>query len=124
MNEEIKSILKMVESGKISAEEGQKLIESIGKKDSEVTTNYVPSTKKFIHIQVLDDDDDTKVNINFPLNLARTMLKLGTIKNQIKVNANDIDIDFDEIIRLIEDNAEGEIVNIESDSAKVRIWID
>lgn len=124
MNEELKSILKMIESGKISAEDGAKLIDSLGKKE-EVVTNLVPNSKKFIRIAIYDnDEDETKVNINFPLNLAKTMLKSPLVKNQFSVNASDINIDFDEIIRQIEDNTEGELVNIESNNTKVRIWID
>ncbi len=127
MNEEIKSILKMVESGKISVEEGEKLIASIGKESP--VLNHTPKTKKFIRIEIYSKEDDfekeeTKAKINIPLNLARTMLNMNLIKNQISVNASDIKIDFDEIIRLIENDADGELVNIESSTARVRIWID
>jgi len=127
MNEEMNKILKMIESGKISVEDGEKLISSLGKEDSSVN-NYSPSTKKFIRIEVYskdsDEEEETKVKINIPLNLARTMLRMNLIKNQISLNASDINIDFDEVISLIENDAMGEIVNIESGTARVRIWIE
>src|SRR5690554_3187150 len=120
MNEEIMKILKMVESGKITSDEGEKLISSLGK--DEVITNNPISNKKFIRIEVYDmDKEETKVNINIPLKLAKTMLKMNSITNQISLNASDINIDFDEIIKLIEGDASGELVNIESGSSKVRI---
>lgn len=124
MNEEVKSILKMVESGKISVEEGEKLISSLNNKTT-LVQNYTPQNKKFIRIEVYsNEEDETKVKVNFPLNLAKSMLKLNSIRSQITLNADDINIDFDEIIRLIENDATGELVNIESNSTKVRIWID
>lgn len=128
MNDEVKRILNMVESGKISVEDGEKLISSLGKETS-VTSNYSPSNKKFIKVEVYNKDDDgdeeeTKVKINIPLNLAKTMLRMNLIKNQISLNADDITIDFEEIISLIENDIDGELVNIESSTARVRIWIE
>ncbi len=128
MNEEIKAILKMVESGKISAEEGEKLISSLGKKKG-IDTTHIITTKKWVRIEVYskdeeEDKEDTKVKINVPLNLAKTMLRMNSIKNQISLNADDITIDFDEVIKLIEQDASGELVNIESGSTRVRIWIE
>ncbi|QVK18124.1 hypothetical protein KHQ81_15065 [Mycoplasmatota bacterium] len=128
MNDEVKKILNMVESGKISVEDGEKLISSLGNETTAVK-NYSPSTKKFIKVEVYNKDDDineeeTKVKINIPLNLAKTMLRMNSIKNQISLNADDITIDFDEIISLLENDVDGELVNIESNTARVRIWIE
>ncbi|MDF2699860.1 MAG: hypothetical protein K0Q49_1416 [Haloplasmataceae bacterium] len=123
MNEEIKTILKMVESGKITAEEGEKLITSIDNKN--VKTISTPTGKKFLKIEVYSNDEEkTKVKVNIPLNLAKAVLKMESVKNQINVNADGIDIDFNEIISLIESDADGELVNVESDTTKVRIWIE
>ncbi len=127
MSEEIKTILRMVESGKITAEEGEKLMANLGK-DTNVVSNHSPNTKKFIRIEVYskdnDDNEETKVKVNIPLNLAKTMLRMNSIKNQISINAHDINIDFDEIINLIENDANGELVNVESKTARVRIWVE
>lgn len=125
MNDEVKTILKMVESGKISVEEGEKLISSLGKDQTTEAASYVPNNKKFLRVEVYsNEEEETKVKINIPLNLAKTVLKMNSIKNQISVNASDIELNFDEIIQLIENNAEGELINIESGKTKVRIWID
>lgn len=127
MNNEIKSILNMVASGKITADEGEQLIDSLNKNQEKVETILQkPIGKKFLHIEVLstEDDDDAKVKVNIPLALAKTVLKMGNIQNQITMNAPDIELNLDQIIEMIEDHTMGELVNIESGNSKVRIWID
>lgn len=123
MKEEIKTILKMIEEGKISAEEGGQLIDQL-QQTEEIKPVQTTQKSQFIHIEVKDDEENQVVKVNVPIILARTILKMGYVNQQISLHAPGIDIDFDEIIRMIESDAFGELVNVEAEGHKVRIWID
>lgn len=124
MREEIKSILKMIEEGKITAEEGSQLIEQLSQPDEKSAPMISTKKSQFIHIEVKDYEDKQVVKVNFPIALAKSILNLGYINKQISLHAPGIDIDFDEIIRMIESDAQGELINVEAEDNKVRIWID
>lgn len=122
MSEDIKQILDMVKEGHISVEEGEKLINSIG----EVKDVGTVITDKFLKVEVQSfDEDEAKVKVNLPLNIAKTVLKLGFIQSKIESHAGDgVSIDMDEINRLIDIDYTGDIVNVDAKEAKVRVWIE
>ena len=65
-------ILKMVQEGKVSPEEGEDLIKALG--ETEVL-EYTPSKNpKFLKIRVRQGDK-TKVNVTIPMSLAKLGLK-------------------------------------------------
>lgn len=127
MNEELVKILKMVENKIITAEEGQKLIQamdSANKKVSQATQSFLG---KFLHIDVesLEDGEEEVVEINVPLNIAKSFLKMGFIQKQINDKAgSEVNLDLDEIMRLIDLDFVGDLVMIDTKDAKIRIWID
>lgn len=124
MREEIKSILKMIEEGNITAEEGAELINQLQSTNVEVIDSQKQTKSQFIHIEVQDENAKQLVKVNVPLALAKTVLKIGAVEKQISMHAPGIELDFEEIIKMIESDVQGEIVNIESDQHTVRIWID
>lgn len=118
MNEEITKVLRMVEEGKIDSEEGAELINLIKEKDSTSfeTSNY---SKKFIRIKVLQDDIP-KVNITIPLKLIQVLLNIGkgiasTVPDAEKYLK---DVDLDVITEAIEQQIEGNIVDLETEEGE------
>ena len=68
MSTEKLQILNMVKDGKISAEEGVKLLEAL--EDTPNTTkalSYSGSNANLLKIKVFDPDDNTKVNVTLPI---------------------------------------------------------
>lgn len=127
MNEELVKILKMVENKIITAEEGQKLIQAMDSANKKVSQVTQSSLGKFLHIDVesLEDGDEEVVEINFPLNIAKSFLKMGFIQKQINDKAgSEVNLDLDEIMRLIDLEFVGDLVMIDTKDAKIRIWID
>jgi len=126
MSEEKRIILEMVKDGKISVDEAEQLLdkaepgESIG--DTEVAKK--PSSRKFLRIRVTEEDQE-KVNIKIPMALAKVGLKFIP-KNKMKVNGEEIN--SDQIMEMINEGAEGEIVNIDASdkgkNVKITIFID
>ena len=82
---------------------------------------------RFLHIDVesLEKGDEEVVEINIPLNVAKSFLKLGFVQNQINEKVGtDVAVDIDEITRLIDLDFVGDLVMVDTKDAKVRIWID
>ncbi len=106
------------------------LDELLGKeKHSTVLTNK-PNKKDFdsmiLKITILDVKDGDKVNINLPLALVRVFTNQeGDKVNILNGNKALENIDFKQIIELVENGVVGELVNIESgDGDTIRIYVE
>lgn len=121
------TILKMVEEGKISVEEASKLLQSIENKSQELSlvTKSTERTAKWIKIKVIDDKG-TKVNVNLPIALVDVAFKIAKASDSnFDVKLGNVNVDIDAIINMIQEGAEGKIVDIDSsDGTKVEIVIE
>lgn len=127
MNEEVIKILKMIENKTITAEEGQKLIQAMESANKKAIQASKTSLGRFLHIDVesLDGGNEETVEVNIPLNVAKSFLKMGFIQKQINDAAgSEVNLDLEEIFRLIELDFVGDLVMVDTKDAKVRIWID
>ena len=73
----------------------------------------------------VDTADGDKVTVNLPMKLVKLGILMGTKMPQ--VNGNDAlkDIDFEEIIKLVDEGLVGEIVTVESaDGSHVRVFVE
>lgn len=120
--EEKLQILKMIEEGKITHEEGLELLNAIEEKDKEFNT---PNTK-WLKIRVYDPYDKTKVNVNIPIALVDVGLKFATKFSPELKNSNLEDIDLEEVIQIIKSGAQGKIVDVtnEKNGEKVEIFVE
>lgn len=126
MKEEIKQILKMVEDKKISAEEAEKLIESIdeGQNAESINKNEFIQEPKFLRIHVVDDDD--KVDIKLPISMIEVGMKLGmNIGPKFSPEMEKLDgIDINGLMAAIKEGARGKIVDIKTDDEIVEIYVE
>ena len=121
------AILKMVEEGKITVEEASKLLETVeGKKENfSIITKEIGKTAKWLKIKVVDDNEDTKVNVNVPIALIDVALKIAKASsNDFDIKLGSLNIDIENIVKMIQEGAEGKIVDIESDGTKVEIVVE
>lgn len=127
MSEELMRVLKMIESGVITSEEGQKLIEAMQKSEQKVARVNSHPIGRFLRLDILSTEEGEKetVQINFPLNLAKAVLKMGIVQKQLnaKVGEN-VNLDIEEILALIDSEVMGDLMTIDTKDAKIRIWID
>lgn len=128
MKEEVKKILRMVEEKKITAEEGEKLIDALDEDNSPVVygdgSSLTGAEPKFLRVHVIDKDD--KVDINVPISLVEIGLKMGT---QFTVNNSEAgdklkDIDFKQLMEAIKLGARGKIVEIKTSDATVEVYVE
>lgn len=135
MSQERKMILEMLANGKITVEEAEKLLSVINERSSTeerkvAKGTYYPKIGKTLYIQVTKDDQKV-VNVAFPVMTLKILSKTGKLRLFMddKINlgvGKDLtnQINFDELMEMIDKNQVGDILNVKSDSGEVvRIFI-
>ncbi len=123
MSEERKRILRMLEEGKIDAEEAEELLDSLGvnKKEDEAHGNVVETTgdTSFLKILVVENGKE-EVNITFPVGLAKFLKKIVPQKARQKLSEKGVDLGkvIDEIDK---GTFDGKLVDIEDGDSRVEI---
>ncbi|MED4072886.1 SHOCT-like domain-containing protein [Priestia endophytica] len=118
MKDEISRVLTLVEEGKIDKEKASELINILqGKDQPELVTikKEVPYGNKMLKIRVNSEEGDN-VNVNLPINLVKAVLKVGTnIAEKIPEAEKYVkDINVDLLIEAIENELDGQLVDITS----------
>ena len=118
MKDEISRVLTLVEEGKIDKDKAGELITILqGKVQSEPVKikKEVPYGNKMLKIRVTSEEGDN-VNVNLPINLVKAVLKVGTnIAERIPEAEKYVkDINVDLLIDAIENELDGQIVDITS----------
>ena len=126
MDEKIR-ILKMIEEGKITSAEGEKLLSAIDEKSTKIEKQKIDGAPKWLKIRVFEVDEKgkkTKVNVNVPIAIVETGLKIGQGFDENLDSALN-GVDFNDIMEMIRNGAEGKIVDIETDEGEtVEIYIE
>ena len=136
MSEETLKVLQMVKDGKITTEEGEKLISAMGESEAP-RKKPAKYTMLRVRVDVADPKktEEAKVTINVPLALAKKaagLLSLVPKDTKNELNEKGIDLDAIDLKELIEMFEEGEIteelVTVDTGDAekgaKVRIYVD
>ena len=118
MKEEITRVLTMVQEGKIDADKGSELIQAKVKKEAtdtklvEKSTNYLDKTLK---VRVVSAENDN-VTVNLPIKLLKVVLMAGhSIAASIPQSEKYVkDIDINLLTEAIENELDGQIVDIKS----------
>lgn len=124
-NEKIR-ILKLVESGKLTADEAAKLLEALqpetGMKERKAD---VVSKARFLKIRVSEDGQSRpKVNVVLPLGLIRLVNKI--VPESAKIQLEERNIDLDQIISAIDETTGGKILEVhdEEEGEHVEIVVE
>ncbi|QCJ41126.1 hypothetical protein FAY30_03995 [Bacillus sp. S3] len=129
MKEEISRVLTMVEEGKIDKEKATELINVLQGKEQQQPvqlTKEIPYGSKMLKIRVTSEKGDN-VNVNLPINLIKAVLKVGTsIVEKIPEAEKYVkDINVDLLITAIENELDGQIVDVTSSNGdKVFVVIE
>jgi hypothetical protein len=119
--EERMQILKMIEEGKISAEEGAKLLAALST-GKPATTRREGNAPKQFRVRVTDlASGRNKVNINIPMSLVNVGLKMGARF------APDIEgVNFDEVMEAVRSGSQGKIIDVvdDEDGERVEIYVE
>jgi hypothetical protein len=123
-------ILKMIQEGKISAEEGAQLIQDLetsgtGPAPARTETPVTPASKgnaRWFRVRITDTDSGkTRVNIRLPLGLINAGMKMGA-RFAPEVEG----LNFDELAQYITSGEMGQIVDVydEEDGEHVEVFIE
>ncbi|CCQ98257.1 conserved hypothetical protein [[Clostridium] ultunense Esp] len=119
-------ILKMVEEGKITSEEGVELLDAL----NETKVNYMENQKaKWLKIRVFEPDNSTKVNVTIPVSLIDVGMKIAgkvapNFVPELKESGLD-EMDLKEVFEAIKEGASGKLVDVESENGeKVEIIVE
>lgn len=127
LGEELVKILKMVETGVITAEEGQKLIQTIQKSQKNIARQNPNIIGRFLRLDILSvqSGENTNIEIKFPLNLARAILKMGIVQKQLTDKVGEkVDLDVEKILSLIDSEINGDLMILNTKESKIKIWIE
>jgi hypothetical protein len=124
VKEERAQILKMVSDGKISAEEGARLLKAIAAHDRPERTARTsePLRGRWLRVRVFNMvTGKPKVNFTLPMGLVNVALKLGA---QFVPDLADVEVD--ELISAINEGAQGKILEVEDpeDGERVEVFIE
>jgi hypothetical protein len=121
--EERMEILKMIQSGQISAEEGATLLNAL-KEDEEPRLGPEPVARtqqpRRLRIRVSDlETGRNKVNIDLPWNLINVGMHMGA-------RFTPEGIDLEEVMQALQAGTEGKIVDVEDaeDNERVEIFVE
>ena len=121
-NEERMKILKMIDEGKITAEEGAKLLKTLNqgrKSERKPTFNTSTGGTRWLKIRVTDMvSGKSKATVNLPIGLVDAGFNIASKYAP--------DIAFDELVEEINAGAEGKIIDVydEEDGEHVEIFIE
>jgi hypothetical protein len=122
IKEERMQILKMIEAGTISADEGAKLLAALEEGTGKRERTEPGGKARWMRIRVTDlKTGNAKVNVNLPMGLVNVGLKMGARFAPEMEN-----VDLEEIIESIKEGAQGKIVEVEDekDGERVEIYIE
>jgi hypothetical protein len=128
-SEERMRILQMIQDGKITAEEGAKLLEALGKSKKPPVPPLPPRPPhplgrdaRLLRVRITDlKTGKTKVNVNIPMGLVNVGIRLGA-----RFMPTSADVDFDEIMAAIDAGTTGKVVDVEEveEGERVEVWIE
>ncbi len=122
--EERMKILTMIREGKITAEEGAKLLSALGesKKLSRSPGTRASGEPRWFRVRVTDlVSGKTKVSVNIPFGLMEWGLQIGA---QFAPEVGNLD--FEQLKEMLKSGVEGKIVDVidEEDGEHVEIFIE
>jgi hypothetical protein len=135
MNEEVLRVLEMVRSGKVTPEEGEKLLAALGQGETKTTTGKHTMLRIRVDVNDPEKTENAKVNVNVPLSIAKKAAGLLSLvpkntKSELSDNGIDLDsIDLKELIELFENGEMTEsLVDVQTGDgekgATVKVYVD
>ena len=139
MNEETLKVLELIKEGKITPEEGEKLLSAMRTEEQPEAPKARTTKNSMLRVRVdvndPDDKEKVKVNVNIPLILAKKAAGLiSLLPKEAKAEMAEKGIDLEainiaELIELFEDGLlTEELVNVDAgdgeNSARVRVYVD
>ena len=125
--EERLMILRMVEDGKISAEEGTRLLQALGMETGTAIQPATTGAARYLRIRVTDLVTGTqKVSVNIPLSVVMFVLRFVPDSFGVNIAPESDKIDKETIQAAIESGLSGRIIDVrdDEDGQHVEVFLD
>ncbi|RKZ30231.1 hypothetical protein DRQ33_08060 [bacterium] len=139
MRDEERRILKMLEDGKITAEQAEKLFSALPT-SSGMEMQSSSSKARWLKIRVFEGDmQNPKVRVNIPISLMKVLMKLGvkfsdkippSVQATLEEKGISAQIDsltpeqLDELLNELTDNGPLKLVEVDEENERVEIFIE
>jgi hypothetical protein len=120
--EERMRILQMIQEGKVSAEEGARLLKALGSGGQKEPPPLPSRDPRLLRVRITDlNTGKSKVNVNIPMSLVNVGIKLGA-----RFAPESAGVDYEEIVSAIKSGASGKLVDVEDAESgeHVEIWVE
>ena len=127
LEKEKMQILTMVKEGKVTTEEGVKLLDALDGGDTSLNDTNIKNGKKakWLKVKVFDPEDSTKVNITLPISIINVGVKLAQKFSPEFKETGLTEDDMDEIFSAIKNGETGKILDVDSnDGTKVEVVVE
>ncbi len=117
--EERLKILEMIREGKLSAEEGARLLQAlnVGAKKAQTGSGREP---RWLRVRVTDvQSGKTTVNVNLPMSLVNVGVRMGA-----RFIPKESNFDAEGVMDQIRGGAVGKVVDMESNGEHVEVWVE
>jgi hypothetical protein len=115
-------ILKMLEEGKISAEEAARLLKTLSQFKTDRPSHKTKQDPRWLRIRVTDiERNKTSVNVNLPVELVNVGLRLGA-RFVPEVEG----VELEELYQALREGLTGKIVDVidEEEGQRVEIYVE
>lgn len=115
-------ILRMLEEGKLTAEEASRLLKALAKGRAEPRPDGSGEVARWLRVRVSEmDSGQTKVNVSLPIGLVHVALRIGA---QFVPDTEEFDLQ--EIGRALEAGLTGQVVDVvdEGEGQRVEIFLE
>lgn len=116
--EERLKILEMIREGKLTAEEGARLLSALNASVKKAAGSG--RDPKWLRVRVTDvRSGKAKVNVNLPMSLVNVGIRMGA-----RFVPSDSGFDADSVMESIRSGATGKIVDMQEGDEYVEVWIE
>lgn len=121
-SEERLQILKMVESGHITAEEAARLLQALDAAETREASGPQAPKPRWFRVRVTDlATGRSKVNVNIPMGLVNVGMRMGA-----RFAPEMAGVDTEKVMQAIREGAHGKVVDVEDreDGERVEIFVE
>jgi len=115
-------VLRMVEKGQVTAEEGARLLEAIDAAGVKEQAKSGGTEPRWFRVRVTDmRTGKNKVNVNIPMGLVNVGMRMGA-----KFAPDISGVQMEELMKAVKEGASGKIVDVqdEEDGEHVEIYVE
>lgn len=123
-SEERIRILAMLQEGKITADEADRLLNALGQSTKAPSRTTPMRDRRHLKVRVTDiESGRTKINVNIPMGLINMGMRMGA---RFIPTDSDLGVDIEDLMTAIENGETGKFIDAEDfeKGERVEVWVE